>query len=92
MKQKKIILKRWEKTWLTRTWSGDFQLATTETNTIIFLFLTTFDNEEDMEINEAYTNPTVTTIIVMEGCLNEKSTFATSLETFLLLKVHDLKY
>jgi hypothetical protein len=28
-----IILKRWEKTWLTRAWSGDFQLVAMEANT-----------------------------------------------------------
>jgi hypothetical protein len=86
-----IILKRWEKTWLTRAWSGDFQLATTKANTIIYLFPTTFDIEKGMEIDEACTNPTMTTLIVMEGCLNEKYPFATSLETLLLLQVHELK-
>jgi hypothetical protein len=44
-----------------------------------------------MEVDEAYTNPIVTTLSGMEGCLNEKSTFATSLETLLLLQVHELK-
>jgi hypothetical protein len=44
-----------------------------------------------VEIDEVYTNPTVATLIVMEGCSNEKSTFATSLETLLLLQVHELK-
>jgi hypothetical protein len=39
-----------------------------------------------MEIDEACTNPIVTTLTIMEGCLNEKSRFATSLETLLLFK------
>jgi len=92
MKNKEtIILKRWEKRGLTRAWSGDFQLAIMEAFTIISLFPTTIDIEKDMEIDEADTNPTVTTLIVMEGCLNEKSTFATSLETILFLQVLELK-
>jgi len=37
--KEKIILKGWEKTWLIRAWSGDFQFATIEANPIIFLFL-----------------------------------------------------
>jgi len=90
-KQRNNHLEKVGKIGLTRAWSGDFQLATTKASTIISLFLTTFNIEEDMEIDEVYTNPTVTTLIVMEGCSNEKSTFATSLETLLFLQVHELK-
>jgi hypothetical protein len=40
-----------------------------ETNTIIFLFTITHDIEEDMEIDKPCTNPTKTTLVVMECCL-----------------------
>jgi hypothetical protein len=40
-----MILKRWEKTWFTRAWSGDFQLATMEANTTTSLFTTRLDIE-----------------------------------------------
>jgi len=78
-----MILKGLKKTWLIRAWSGDFQLVAKEENTNIFLFTTTFDIEKNMEIDETYVNPTMTTLTIMEGCLNEKSTHVTSLETFL---------
>jgi hypothetical protein len=53
-----------------------------EVNTTNFLFTTTLNIEENMEINETCIDPTMTTLTVMEGCLNEKSTHATSLEIF----------
>jgi len=77
------ILKGWEKTWLIRAWSGDFQLVAMEANIIFNLFTTTFNIEKNIEIDETYINPTMITLTVMEGCLNEKSTPTPSLETFL---------
>ncbi len=54
-----------------------------EANKVSLKFTTTFDLEEDMEIYEACTNPTYTTLIIMESCVNEKST-TTSIPTILL--------
>jgi hypothetical protein len=50
---------------LTRAWKSDFQLATIKANTFISLFPTTLNIEEYMEIDEACTNPTMTTLIVI---------------------------
>jgi hypothetical protein len=69
-----MILKRWEKAWLIRAWNNEFQLATMEANTTIFLFIVTHDIEKDMEIDEPCIDPTKKTLVVMECRINEKST------------------
>jgi hypothetical protein len=63
-------------------WNNEFQLDTMEANIIISLFTTMFNIEENMDIDEPYTNPTKITSLVMECYLNEEFTL-TSIPTFL---------
>jgi hypothetical protein len=52
-----MILKGWEKTWLTRAWNNEFQLVAMEANTTASFFTITHDIQEDMDIDEPCTNP-----------------------------------
>jgi len=45
------IIKRWDKTFITKAFLLEFQLATMETNTITLFFKETIDVEEKMEAN-----------------------------------------
>jgi hypothetical protein len=54
-----------------------------EANITFSLFIAMFDFEEYMDIDEPYIDPIETTLLVVECCLNEKST-PTSIPTFLL--------
>ncbi len=60
-----MILKGWEKTWLTRAWNNEFQLVVMEANTIASFFTLTYDIEKNMEIDELCTDPTETTLVGM---------------------------
>ncbi len=78
-----MILKGWEKIGLTRAWNNEFKLVAMEANTTISLFIITHDIEKNMEIDKSCTDPLKTTLVVMECCLNEKST-PPSIPTILL--------
>jgi len=69
-----MILKGWEKTWLIRAWNNEFQLVAMEADTIASLFTITHDIPKDMDIDEPCTNPAKITSVIMECCINEKST------------------
>jgi hypothetical protein len=53
---------------------NEFQLVAMEANTIASFFTITHDIQEDMDIDEPCTNLIEITLVVMECCLNEKST------------------
>jgi hypothetical protein len=55
--QGNIDLERAGENWFIRAWNNEFQLVTMEVNTITYLFIIMFDIEEDMDIDESYTNP-----------------------------------
>jgi hypothetical protein len=69
-----IVKKGWKKTRLIRAWNNEFQLVAMEENTTTSFFTITHDIREDMDIDEPCTNPIEITLVVMECCLNEKST------------------
>ncbi len=57
-----------------KTWKNEFQLVAMEANTIASFFTITHGIQKDMDIDEPCTNPIEITFVVMECCLNEKST------------------
>ncbi len=62
------IIKGWFKTWITRAFKNEFQLATMEANAITYLFNVTLDIEEHNEI-EMEIDLVETTLTIMEKCL-----------------------
>jgi hypothetical protein len=60
-----MILKGWEKTWLTKAWNNQFQLVVMEDNIIASFFTVTHDIEKDMEIDEPCIDPIETTLVGM---------------------------
>jgi len=84
-KQRNFDFEKVGKTRLTKAWICDFEQVAMEANTTIYLFTTTFNIEKNMEIDETCIDPTMRTLTIIKGCLNEKSTSTTSLETFLPL-------
>ncbi len=69
-----MIAKGWEKTWIIKAFTFDFQVEAMEVNalTLLFTFTLEVENYNDEKDNEP--NPTNSIVMVIENCLQPNST------------------
>jgi hypothetical protein len=64
-----MIAKGWEKTWITKAFTLDFQVEAMEVNALTLLFTFTLEVEEYNDEEDNKTNPIDSIVVVIENCL-----------------------
>ncbi len=68
-----MIAKGWEKTWITKAFTFDFQVEAMEVNALTLLFTFTLEVEEYNDEQDNQAHPTDSIVVVIENCLQLNS-------------------